>query len=520
MGKLAFGDMTKSKAGRKRGKIIHEWIVSGKKVFIYGVKESITIQFIDEKTADAFIGYAEKPNDEDKRHLKEVTQTGKISNRDIKIFKKKSGMGGVYKISDLSKTPEFGGGKSNVSASEKTQMQEVSTTLILKQAIVKNKSITTVKELLNDPYTVKGLNKIWHKGGKPVLFFTPNISKDSEEWDWAETFVKQNLAMLKRFGKDPKWDVFNRGGGFMQWITDHLRTHHKISKKDTWNPADIWLYQRNKLKGYQKKIEEECGTISKTANLTKLNEIMRGYFKDEVLVGISLKKVSLGEAYYEEANTDAFFKNLMQKDGDYSYKLSKINFNLKVKDGGKDFETQDLTITLKGGLQDLFRIQIKGNESTKWSNMKYEPTDLKFTKARLGKVPLDLLRLLSKAGDVKTKKLIPQEHKKHPKSLSEYEKKSQTYKDYFGFIMNHPKVENSTKLKSVDQFHNNMKSVFDGGIAEHVANAKLQELEWLNYLLKLKDDQMDDFLTDMIFLSSKKGEGIKGKEFGPFGKLY
>lgn len=518
MGNLSFGDITKSKAGRKRGIIIHEWIKSGKKVFIHGVKEPITIQFIDEKTSDAFIGYTKKPNDEDKKYLKEVTQKGKISNRDIKIFKKNAGKVGVYKISELSKTPEFGGGKSNVSASEKTQMQEVSTTLILKQAIAKNKSITTVKELLNEPYTVKGLNKIWRKGGKPVLFFASNTSEDSEEWEWAETFVKQNLAILKRFGPNPDWDVFNRGGAFMQWISDHLSDHHNISKKDTWNPADIWLYKRAALKGYQKKIKEGCTPVSQTGNLTVLNSIMRTFFEKETLVGISLKKVSLGQAYYEEANTEAFFKNLEQKDGDYSYKLSKINFNLDVKKGGKDFETQDLTITLSGRGEDLFRIQIKGNESTKWSNMKYEPTDLKFTKARLGKVPLDLLKLLSKTGDTKAKKLIPQEHSNHPKTLAQYNNKSKTYETYFMFIKDHPKIEISIS-KSAKQFHKNMRSVFAGGSAEHVANAKLQELEWLNYLLKLKNDQMDNFLTDMIFLAMKKGN-IVGDRFGPFGKLY
>ena len=46
--------------------------------------------------------------------------------------------------------------------------------------------------------------------------------------------------------------VFNREGGFMDFITDLIKDKYGISRKDAWNPADIWLIknvteQKNRL---------------------------------------------------------------------------------------------------------------------------------------------------------------------------------------------------------------------------------------------------------------------------------
>ena len=47
------------------------------------------------------------------------------------------------------------------------------------------------------------------------------------------------------------------------------------------------------------------------------------------------------------------------------------------------------------------------------------------------------------------------------------------------------------------------------------ANAKLLEMEFIHTVLEIQSRKIEDFWTDMVWLSQKKGKG-----FGPHGKLY
>jgi len=49
----------------------------------------------------------------------------------------------------------------------------------------------------------------------------------------------------------------------------------------------------------------------------------------------------------------------------------------------------------------------------------------------------------------------------------------------------------------------------------HIATSKLMQLNFLYHVTSLPKERMDDLFTDMTFLAQKKG-----REFGPFGKLY
>ena len=48
------------------------------------------------------------------------------------------------------------------------------------------------------------------------------------------------------------FDTYNRDGGFMDWVSSHIKTKYGISQKDTWN-LDIWLI--NKEKTVMQKLE-------------------------------------------------------------------------------------------------------------------------------------------------------------------------------------------------------------------------------------------------------------------------
>ena len=49
----------------------------------------------------------------------------------------------------------------------------------------------------------------------------------------------------------------------------------------------------------------------------------------------------------------------------------------------------------------------------------------------------------------------------------------------------------------------------------HVANNKLQQITWLSQVLSLSKVKLDNFSTDLVFISKKEG-----RRYGPFAKIY
>jgi hypothetical protein len=395
--------------------------------------------------------------------------------------------------------------RKKVSEAVFTGYQESATAFILERVILDNKQFKSPQDILNDTVTIKGLNKIF----KGSLHYTKKIEKKTTEWGWLDTFYLQQKAIVKEFG-DPNWTIYNRDGGFMDWITKLISSKCKISKKDAWNPADIWLIRKNKIKEHEQTIKNKLEGKVPEKNLQELNVIMRDLFIKRDVVGISLKKISKKVAYYEEINVqEKFFKNLKNKSGDYSYSIASIKCYLSLKDEDT-FSTQDTVVSLKGSKgKVLFTIQIKGNTTSRLANLKYEPTDKEFTAARLGKAPLDLIRKLAPNENVK-----PQQSKDHPVNSIELNKKISSYVDMFKFV----------KSKKVDvgnisdkEFKSNITAVMNGD-SSHIGNSKLQQLFWLYHILKLKEKDRNEFLTDIIFIAQKKGNKVF--DFGPFGKLY
>jgi len=74
----------------------------------------------------------------------------------------------------------------------------------------------------------------------------------------------------------------------MDYISDICKTKYGISKKDTWNPADIWLVSDlNKVKNTLK-----TKVLDDVTSLEEFNAILRDMYHERKIVGISLKKMS------------------------------------------------------------------------------------------------------------------------------------------------------------------------------------------------------------------------------------
>ena len=318
------------------------------------------------------------------------------------------------------------------------------------------------------------------------------------EEEWLKVFYAQQARMLTEF-QGESFHEFNRDGGFMDYISDIVRSKFGISKKDTWNPADIWC------------IKDEAGvmrTIDKTIDgngsqtILELNAVLRKLYTDRKVVGVSLKKVSGGIAKYEEYN--------IREDGleaNYNFKTARMTCPLAYKNTDGRIG-QDSRIFVEGQEGVVYNFQIKGNDSTKFSNLKWEPTETGAAAARMGKAPVDMVKKLLEDNKVK----FESDHKKYPTNATEFnEKKTQNeYKKLFQKLRSN-QVE--TEITSVDDFLTNMQQTYAN--KPEVANSKCMQMKFLEVVLDMNDEKRDEFMTDMVFIAAKKG-----KRFGPFGKLY
>ena len=299
-----------------------------------------------------------------------------------------------------------------VSDATYTQMQELGSAWVFKRAIRDNVVFKSADDILNDKETFEEIQKIWKTLGKC------NFGELSQDGTWLESFYQQQKTLLRKIGK-PNFTEFCRSRDyalpgsrtnsktFMEWVSDLVKDEFKISQKDNWNPADIWLIQ-NEMK-WRKKIQEAFDNRKVTkgstveAELAKLNSIFRALFRSKQIVGISLKKISGNKALWKEVNvTGKFFKKLEAT----HMKLTEAKCLLGAKPinpdtAKKDIERRALNAAtgkrtgrgLPGAtslVQDTnlfitdpglagepgakYKVQIKANDSTKFSNLKWEPT--------------------------------------------------------------------------------------------------------------------------------------------------
>ena len=136
-----------------------------------------------------------------------------------------------------------------ISDAEFTAMQELATAWILKRAFQANIKFNSEEDIVRDAPTLKGLQKIFKYNQKQLFIFKTPIVQKTPEAKWLNTFYLQQKKLLEEFS-DASFTVFNREGGFMQFITDLIKDKFGIARKDSWNPADIWLIKEKNLHNF------------------------------------------------------------------------------------------------------------------------------------------------------------------------------------------------------------------------------------------------------------------------------
>ena len=425
-----------------------------------------------------------------------------------------------------------------------TEQQELGSSYIFTQALVKNKKYKLPKGAVDSKdLSPPQLNEIF-KGDLPELKKIFGIPKNQtfEYYDWLNAFYFQQKVLLKRYAST-KFSRFDRDGGFMEYISKLIKTKFGISKKDTWDPADVWAVdgleediEKIINKGLEEvedysDMQEKYDTImlenKVRIGVIKLNSILIDLLEAKKVVGISLKLTG-SKAHIEEINV-IMVKELMASNEALintvtnGYKVTpKNDFTCKfeIPKNKKTF-TQDVRVVANdienGGIFD-FQIKANSSESATGSNLKFEVTIKGMSKARGGKVPVDQLQKLI---DGIKPNSFENDYTKFPRNVKEFEDKLSTYKTMFKKLKTEG-VDFGVPFedKSKESFVKNVTDAFKNKNKAFTTNAtcKLMGFEFLYFLVSIKEDQRKELLTDMSFLAQKKNTR-KMDMFGPFIKI-
>ena len=322
------------------------------------------------------------------------------------------GEGWVWQIDiadEVAEDKEKNTGKKSTMIKPSTAQQEQITLLIVQQVLNKDtKDWDSFKDMYDDKSS--GLKKI-----KPDLK-TKNLVLN----DWWQSFnvqfneIKFNNTNLK----NNHYEIFNHNGdgvalgsggdtghNFMDYISKLMtkgpqgvgskvkwsdKDLAKFAKKDSWNPADMWLLDTTGGRYDTVKKNIEAAT-----SIMEVNAIMQKAFHDRIIKGISLKKNKgkKGSLEYDEVNLYDDMKNqplpkVYIKEIQFDPHFDWNGETGKKSKGTKVFSSYTTTIIFgEKGSSSLYNLACRSNQ-TELKDITYE-----FKKqggaAQLGKIPKD-----------------------------------------------------------------------------------------------------------------------------------
>ena len=328
-------------------------IVQGKQQVVYvdyptSVPEKDILKFVNK--LDVIYGILERDD------VKKVYEVGKGTNKKRVRFEKTnpSGGGGVIP----------------------TPIQEEGSTIVLTQALVKDKKFTSEQSILGDKDTREKLEKCF-KGWEHRLPL----------WTW--TYYQQSKEMLKEYGKH-SWAEFVYGPeSFVKFFEIHMGNLRRdmdpeivAGRYETWNPSDIWAVKRGQMDNIKKTLKKQ---IPEESQLLELNTILVGMMERNELVGISLKKVnspSEAEIHLHNVETSPALKALKAFTPLEKFKMKDIHW-----EPDNILNLKSVTSYVRFGNDKKFSIDI----SRSGNNLSFNTAIARTPAARGGQAPIAMV---------------------------------------------------------------------------------------------------------------------------------
>jgi hypothetical protein len=387
-----------------------------------------------------------------------------------------------------------------------TEEQEQITLLIIKNV------------LGDDTKTWKTFAELFNKG-KDIKKIFPDLPKLGEWWDHFELQFKEIDGLSKFPNSSYGVYLYNGKDSFMDYITKFVTEDLDLySKKDSWNPADIWLVksnviQRKYIKDFDK-IKENLDNRVYGKNEMKavgeLNKILKKAYREHDICGISLKKSDRKKLKFTEFNLES--KANTQKLP--NVKFDKIEMNCAYDEKKGFLSKTSYFYVIDSTNKQSFKCAYKSNTGKGVKNITYEFLAAEGAAAFLGKVPKDQLKkwlanqikALNKtdAREMPQGSLLPEKFGKGEKQ--EWQKKVNKIISTFG------------RLPHLDKFISNLQKSYEVFGLDTENSTMMQMVDFTYLLARLKDNKnLTKFVTMSYYFAQKKGQKWN---FGPFGKLY
>ena len=380
-----------------------------------------------------------------------------------------------------------------------TAQQERGSAWILRRVLRDNVRYNNWEEIMTDPKYYE------------LLDVFPNVNPE-----WLQSYYKQNVRMLHEFDNF-RWNEFSRDGGFMHFISAFIKTRFGISKKDTWNTADIWMI-RGKEEDYIKIIEDNIPN-NPSQTIRELNTFMRTWFKQRKLVGVSLKLISGRTANWKEYNVEDL---TLSEKNNYNFDDARIamNYMMVEKQGADTFGTQDTTVNLGSG-RHRFKFQIKDLAGKPpFGNLKFEGSDPNAPAARAGKAPEPFTEQIFRDLGLNFRN----DNRRYAPTAEVWEIQKPQWQRIFRIVAGSAGV---TMKGTENDFVEVMDAMYQQEDARSpargpwIAQSKLMQLDFIYATFdQMNANERREFWTDMTFLSLRLSGDVERGFFGPFGKLY
>lgn len=380
------------------------------------------------------------------------------------------------------------------SPSQLTEMQEKTSAWIFDQALNFNRKYKSADDIISDD---KFKKEIIGTSTKKGLYPFVDLL-------WINSFYKQQKRFLDEFS-DAKFKEFSVKGGFMDFVSKLVTQKYGITKKDAWDPADVWCVQNE-----AQVVKQIKDAIENNNNVEELNAILRTLFKERKVVGISLKLVDkkVETARYQEVNIK---EGVLFPSGKHpTFVVTDITCDFKTGNDGL-FKANDTRIYFtvnytKEKVPYTFTVRTTGR-TYRPGNLQYSFSE-KGAAAQIGKAPVNLVEKAAKNYNIN----LNNKWQNYPSSIAEFNSNEKKYKDMFDKVKT--KI-NTNGVTDSDEFVLSISKMFLDKVNYGTANSKLMQLEFLDQLTSLSKKDLEGFITDLFFLAEKRGKG-----FGPFGKLY
>ena len=306
--------------------------------------------------------------------------------------------------------------------------------------------------------------------------------------DWYNTFQLTKPAVKKIVGSLNNFDIIHDAtdqSEFGKTITLFLKKA-KISKQDSWNPADIYIVNKSARVKIINALKKIVDTYDVSDGLvTMFNNKLYKLYEDKLMFPISLKQIIAEKANVDYTNVPGTIKV-----SDYNIKIEKFNCDLTTE--GKEI---GLFTFLNDDTKKKINLQVRGFPHSYGVAQTEITSDGTPSGGRLGKIPTKVVdSVMSQYKDARINSI---RYFGTPKPFESFDenKIKETYKMY-ETVIKESKVSNQKSLsyKEYVKIINIAKSNMD--IAKNMA-MKIQGLKIMHFFVKNKKD-LSGIMNKMI----------------------